>query len=76
MEEGFVWVDEETFQKAYGQAQLRVLALLNTFDCYGLGDCIPPITKEIMKVMVDFSMIVRGEDRPYKEIRTIPKPTE
>jgi len=40
------------------------MAILNVFNCYGLGDFIVPAIEECMKVTENFAMAVRGKDTP------------
>jgi len=73
----FPWLDDEHFAKARGQLSMKVNALLNVFDCYGMGIYITPIADQIIDLAIDFSMRVRGDlDKQIGEkISLIDRPT-
>ena len=55
--------DEEWWQKKETELMRNIGAALEGFNMYGLGDLIPGATKELLKLAVDFSEIVRGVDK-------------
>jgi hypothetical protein len=70
----FPYLADEEYTKAIGQFRMKVYALLDFFDQYGLGIGIDPIAKQIVRMAEEFGMVVRGEDRPIgANITTIPK---
>lgn len=76
-EYAFPWLDDDEWSKAYGQARLKINGILGVFNCYGLHIFITPVLDQIMSVLVDFSMRVRGEDHPIgRKIEPFASPTE
>ncbi len=61
------WLEEEAYAKAVGQANLRMGALLNVFNCYGQNTYIPEVQRQIVAIMEDFGLRVRGVDKPIGE---------
>jgi len=57
-------IDEASYCKLVFQARGQFMAILNVFNCYGLGDFIVPAIEECMKVTENFAMAVRGKDTP------------
>jgi hypothetical protein len=65
------WLPKEEYDKAIGQFGLQVGGILSVFDLYGLGVFIPQAQEEIKKLAEDFSLRVRGVDKPIslEEVR-------
>jgi len=64
---------EDDYKKLLFQARGQFGAILNVFDCYGLGLYIPQATEECMQIMENFGQAVRGDDAP---IHILDKPKE
>ncbi len=60
---GMYWLDNEQYAKAVGQASLKIGALLNVFNCMGQGIYIPEVQKQIIAIMEDFGLRVRGVNK-------------
>ena len=67
------WATNDEFNKAFFQARGTVDTIMDIFrggkdgdrPHYGLKDDVPKVVDEIMKVMVDFSIRIRGDkDKP------------
>lgn len=58
------WIPDEEYQKARGQLRLQFLAVLSVFDKHGFADYIPPACDELLRLAEDFSLRVRGIDKP------------
>jgi hypothetical protein len=76
-EYAFPWLSEEEWEAALQDLKRKVGSLLGVFNCYGMGDYLPHVLWQILDSAIDFSMRVRGEDRPIgKEHEPIPRPTD
>ena len=69
-------IPEEIYQKYKGQLKLNMTNLLGVFNCYGMGDFIPDVVEELVSLAEQFSMKIRGKDRPYTVKRIHRRPTE
>ena len=58
------WLSDEEYQKAIGQFRLQLNGVFEPFNCYGLDVFIPGAMTEIIKLTEDFSLRVRGYDKP------------
>ena len=63
------WLEPEDYKKARGQAKLQVTEALSVFNMHGFGIYIPGATDEIMQVMDDFALRLRGIDKPIQVTR-------
>jgi len=69
----YIRIPEDAYRKLLFQARGQFGALLNVFDCYGMGLYIPQTTEECMQIMENFGQAVRGDDAP---IHILDKPKE
>ena len=63
------WMDEETYQKAEGQLRLGLNGVFNPFNYYGLNILVPGAIDEVTQLAVDFSLRLRGVDKPIRVSR-------
>ena len=66
-------ISDDAYAKLCFQAKGQLNAIMNTFDCYGMGMYIPPAVVEQMMVLENFGMIIRGKEIP---IHILDKPKE
>jgi len=59
----FPWLSEEEYEKLIGQFRLQLNGVMNVFNVYGMGDYIPAAIEEIIGLVHQFGMRVRGDDR-------------
>ena len=65
MDEPFIWVSDDEWNKAKWQYTSNVRKLLkDVFDIYGLGVFIDGAVDEIWQLTEDWSMRIRGVDKP------------
>lgn len=58
------WLTDEQYRKLEGIFKLQLNKVMEPFRMYGLGDHIPGAIDEIVKLTVDFSLVLRGKDKP------------
>lgn len=58
------WLSDEDYAKAQGQLRLQLNAVFGPFRVHGLDVYIPGAIAEIVKLAEDFSLRVRGADKP------------
>jgi len=58
------WLPEDDYQKAVGQLRLQLNGVFQPFNQYGLEVFIPGAIHEVVKLAEDFSLRVRGYDKP------------
>jgi len=58
------WVSEAEYEKAVGQLRLQLSGVFKPFMLYGLGVFIPGAVDEAVRLAEDFSLRVRGVDKP------------
>lgn len=58
------WLDDEQYAKLRGIAQLKISGILEEFNCMGFQHSIPLSLKNIMDVLDDFGLAVRGNPKP------------
>ena len=58
------WVEEDKYQKAVGQLRMQLNAVFLPFQAYGLDVFVPGAITEVIKLCEDFSLRVRGVDKP------------
>jgi len=58
------WIPDEEYQKAIGQLRLQLNGVFQPFQAYGLNVFIPGAIEETIKLAEDFSLRVRGYDKP------------
>ncbi len=64
-----VWMDEEAYQKAEGQLRLGLNGVFQPFNCYSLHIFIPGAIDEVIQLAIDFSLRLRGVDKPIRVSR-------
>ena len=58
------WLDNDSYDKALGQARLQLGEIMSVFNMYGHDIFIKGAVEECIKVCEDFGMRVRGKDHP------------
>ena len=58
------WVSDPQYAKAKFQFRAHVNEVLRVFDMYGMGIEIPGALEQIWRLTEDFSLRVRGVDKP------------
>ncbi len=58
------WVSDMEFQKAKSQFTLVVGNILLPLRMYGQGDIVDGAIKEVVDLAIDFSLRLRGVDKP------------
>ena len=58
------FLPDKEYQKAIGQFRLQLNSVFEPFQAYGLKDHIPGAVAEIVKLAEDFSLRVRGVEKP------------
>lgn len=58
------WLSDEEYSKAVGQLKLQFNGVFEPFQMYGLQDLIPGAIQEAVRLAEDFSLRVRGQDKP------------
>lgn len=65
------WLEQRDFDKAVGQLRLQLNGVLEPFQLYGQGDYIPGAISGIVDLAIDFSLRVRGVDKPIQYRREL-----
>ena len=58
------WLSDEEYKKAEGQLRGTLRGIMACFNQYGLDAFVPGAIAEIVKASVDFSLRLRGFDKP------------
>ena len=69
----YIRIEDDSYSKLQFHLRSQVTAILNVFDCYGMGLYIQQATEECVKLAENFGMAVRGKDKP---IDVLDKPKE
>ena len=69
----YIRIEDDSYAKLQFHLRTQVTAILNVFDCYGMGLYIPQATEECVKLAENFGMAVRGKNIP---IDVLDKPKE
>ena len=64
MNTGANWLPDKEYQKAIGQFRLQMNGVFKPFQMYGLQELIPGAIEEVVRLAEDFSLRVRGHDKP------------
>ena len=64
--ENITWLEEQDYKKAEGQLRLSLNDVMSVFRMYGLQDYVPGAVDEIIQLAVDFSLRLRGVDKPIR----------
>jgi len=64
MIEGIHWIAQEEYDKAIGQLRLQLNGVFEPFRMYGLDAYIPGAQGEVIRLAEDFSLRIRGVDKP------------
>ncbi len=64
-----VWLSDEDYQKAVGQARLQFNGIFAPFNKYGLDIFIPRAIDECVTLLAQFGKLVRGRDIPITVIK-------
>ena len=59
-------ISDDDYKKAIFQARGQMNDILQLFNMYGMGEFIPQALEEVMIVMEQFGMRVRGKDQIIK----------
>lgn len=59
-----MYLPEEEYGKALGQFRLALNGVFLPFNCYGLQDLVPGAITQTINLTEDFSLRVRGIDKP------------
>lgn len=62
--QNIAWLSDEDYAKARGQLRLQLNAVFEPFKIYGLDVFIHGAIEETLKLAEDFSLRVRGIDKP------------
>ncbi len=65
-------LSDEEYNKLRFHLTTQVNAILQIFNCYGLGECIPMVAEKIVELSENFGQAVRGDK--HKPIHVIDKP--
>ena len=60
----YIKIPDKDYKKAVGQFRLSLNGVLENFKMYGMEVYIPGAIDEIIKLAEDFSLRVRGVDKP------------
>ncbi len=70
-------IPQEQYDKALGTFRLQLSGLMNCFRCYGMNESVDEAIKEILILVEQFGMRVRGKDIPiHVRDKVKPRPTE
>lgn len=58
------WLEDEQYRKIEGIFRLQLNKVMEPFRMYGLSEYIPGAIDEVVKLAVDFSLVMRGKDKP------------
>jgi len=58
------WVSDKEYKKLEGIFRLQLNGVFKPFNMYGLGEFIPGAIEEIVALAVDFSLVLRGKNKP------------
>ena len=58
------WLPDKEYKKIEGIFKLQLNEVMKPFNMYGLGEFIPGAIEEIIALSVDFSIVLRGKDKP------------
>ena len=64
--DNIVWLDSESYQKAEGQLRLSLNGVFSPFNELGHHIFIPGAIDEVIQLAVDFSLRLRGVDKPIR----------
>ena len=67
-------IPQEEYDKLKFQFRTQVNAILQVFDCYGLGVHIIPITEQIVMLGENWGQALRGDK--HKPIHVVSKPNK
>jgi len=65
-------IPESEYKKALGQVRMQLNGIMNCFRCYGMDSDVDSAQEEIMVIVEQFGMRVRGKDIPIK-VREVPR---
>jgi hypothetical protein len=65
-------ISDEDYAKLKFQLRTQINAILQMFNCYGLGDYIPGAVEELTTLAENFGQAVRGDN--HKPIHVVTKP--
>ena len=70
-------ISEQEYKKALGQFRMQLTGIMNCFRCYGMDADVEGATEEIVVLVEQFGMRVRGKNNMIK-VRDTPRrrPTE
>lgn len=65
-------IPEDEYNKKLFQARGQINGIMNTFRCYGMDSEVDSATPELVQVMENFAMSVRGKEIPIL-VRNTPR---
>lgn len=58
------WLTDEQYRKMETLLRFQYIEVMKPFEKYGLNAYIPGAVEEQVKLAIDFSLVVRGQDKP------------
>ncbi len=64
MSSDYARISDDEYNKLLFQMRGQYVAILNTYNCYGMGAHIPTSVDECVKIAENFGMALRGKKSP------------